>query len=57
VKDVEAGETRPVSIELSKESFTYWDVPSASFKVDSGKYEIYLADSSRNFIFQSDIEF
>jgi len=46
-----------VSIELSKESFTYWDVQSASFKVEAGKYQIYLAESSRNFIFQSAIEF
>lgn len=57
VKDLQPGEKRAVSIQLAKNMFSYWDVESASYKVDTGKYQIYLGDSSRNIINQFEVEF
>lgn len=56
-KDLKPGEARTVEIPLTEQSFSYWDVSSASFKVDSGRYTIYVGDSSRNMVYSGYVDF
>jgi beta-glucosidase len=42
------GETKHVSFELNRRSLAYWDVNSKGWKVDPGRFEVYVGDSSVN---------
>lgn len=42
------GEVRHISATLDKRSLAYWDVNSHSWKVDPGKFVVYVGDSSVN---------
>ena len=48
VKDVKPGESRRVSYTLKDEHFSFWDVESATWMVDSGEYKIMIGSSSRD---------
>lgn len=42
------GATQHVSVSLDRRSLAYWDVESKSWKVDPGKFVVYVGDSSAN---------
>jgi beta-glucosidase len=42
------GQTEQVSLKLNRRSLAYWDVRSGNWKVDSGKFVVYVGDSSEN---------
>jgi beta-glucosidase len=42
------GETRRVVLQLDRRSLAYWDVVGHDWKVDPGKFVVYVGDSSRN---------
>lgn len=42
------GETRHVTATLDKRSLAYWDVNTHGWKVDPGKFIVYVGDSSEN---------
>lgn len=42
------GETKNVKIKLDKRSFSYYDIKSKAYQVESGEYEILIGNSSRN---------
>ena len=42
------GETRHVVVQLDRRSLAYWDVKRHDWKVDPGKFVVYVGDSSRN---------
>jgi beta-glucosidase len=42
------GEREQVSITLDRRSLAYWDVSSKGWKVDPGKFVVYVGDSSAN---------
>lgn len=46
--ELQAGETKHVSLELDARSFSYFDVKSASWQADSGSYHLFLGDSSED---------
>ena len=45
---LEPGETKHVSVTLDRRSLAYWDVTSHDWKVDPGKFVIYVGDSTAN---------
>lgn len=55
--DLEAGETREVSLMLEREAFTYYDEESRSFKVDAGSYMLLLANNAEEIVDITEIEF
>lgn len=42
------GQTKRVYVTLNRRSFAYWDVKSHGWKVDPGKFVVYVGDSSEN---------
>lgn len=44
--ELQAGERKQVSINLDRRSLAYWDVKSKGWKVDPGKFVVYVGDSS-----------
>lgn len=48
------GEVRHVSVTLNQRSLAYWSVNSESWKVDPGKFVVYVGDSSDNTPLQAD---
>jgi beta-glucosidase len=42
------GQTKRISVTLNRRSLTYWDVKSHTWKVDPGKFIVYVGDSSEN---------
>jgi beta-glucosidase len=42
------GETRHVSLQLDKRSFAYWDTTTQGWKVDPGRFVVYVGGSSAN---------
>ncbi|SDX63951.1 beta-glucosidase [Lutibacter oricola] len=49
---VPAGESKTVSINLPYEAFSYYDVSSKEFKVEEGKFEILIGQSSEKIVAQ-----
>ena len=45
---LEPGETKDVSITLDRRSLAYWSVESGDWKVDPGKFVVYVGDSSEH---------
>jgi beta-glucosidase len=45
---LDPGETKRISIILDRRSFSYWDMPGNSWRVDPGLFVIYAGDSSAN---------
>jgi len=43
-----AGATKHVTVKLDRRSLAYWDIASKDWKVDSGKFTVYVGDSSAN---------
>ena len=43
---LDPGETKHVSVTLDRRSLAYWDVTSHGWKVDPGKFAVYVGDSS-----------
>ena len=46
--NVKAGQTETVTLELSRQSFEFWDDETNTMRVKSGKYEILYGTSSLN---------
>jgi beta-glucosidase len=46
--ELKPGETRRVSVALDHRSLAYWDVAGKAWKVDPGKFTVYVGDSSAN---------
>ncbi|MGH9431638.1 MAG: glycoside hydrolase family 3 C-terminal domain-containing protein [Terriglobia bacterium] len=44
--ELNPGETQHVSLQLNRRSLAYWDVNSKSWKVDPGKFVVYVGGSS-----------
>lgn len=42
------GETKPVSISLDRRALAYWDTATSNWKVDPGRFVVYVGDSSAN---------
>ena len=49
------GEIRHVTATLDKRSLAYWDTNTHAWKVDPGKFVVYVGDSSENVPLQQDI--
>jgi beta-glucosidase len=49
------GEIRHVTTTLDKRSLAYWDTATHAWKVDPGKFVVYVGDSSENVPLQQDI--
>ena len=49
------GEVRHVTATLDKRSLAYWDITTHGWKVDPGKFVVYVGDSSENVPLQQDI--
>ena len=45
---LEPGEAKDISITLDRRSLAYWSVESKEWKVDSGKFVVYVGDSSEH---------
>lgn len=45
---LQPGETHHVSVELDKRSLAYWDTRTHGWKVDPGKFAVYVGDSSEH---------
>ncbi|HUZ47951.1 MAG TPA: glycoside hydrolase family 3 C-terminal domain-containing protein [Terriglobia bacterium] len=45
---LEAGETQRVSVTLNRRSLAYWSTKSEGWKVDPGKFVVYVGDSSQH---------
>ena len=43
-----SGATKHVTVMLDRRSLAYWDVASKGWKVDPGKFLVYVGDSSAN---------
>ena len=52
--ELQPGESRHVSIQLDRRAFAYWDVAGKDWKVDPGKFKVYVGDSSVNVPLQAD---
>ena len=52
--ELKPGETERVSVVLDQRALAYWDVTSKSWKVDPGKFTVYVGDSSVNLPLQAD---
>jgi beta-glucosidase len=50
------GETKQVKVTLDKRAFSYWDVTSKSWKIDSGKFTISVGDSVENLSLKASVE-
>ena len=51
---LEPGETKDVSITLDRRSLAYWSVESGDWKVDPGRFIVYVGDSSEHLPLQAD---
>lgn len=49
------GETQRLTMTLNRRSLAYWDVGSRNWKVDPGKFVIYVGDSSINLPLQKEL--
>jgi beta-glucosidase len=45
---LEPGQHQRVTLTLDRRAFSYWDVKSQSWKIDPGKFTIFVGDSSEN---------
>ena len=52
--ELQPGESRRVSINLDRRALSYWDVAGKAWKVDPGKFKVYVGDSSANVPLQAD---
>jgi beta-glucosidase len=42
------GESRRVTVTLDRRAMAYWDTGSHDWKIDAGKFVVYVGDSSQN---------
>jgi beta-glucosidase len=54
--ELKPGESRQVSLKLDRRSLAYWDVQGKAWKVDPGKFTVYVGDSSANVPLKADIK-
>ena len=45
---IEPGVTQHVTLTLDKRSLAYWDVTSNNWRVDPGRFTVFVGDSSEN---------
>ena len=45
---VDPGVTQHVTLTLDRRSLAYWDVDSSNWRVDPGKFTVFVGDSSEN---------
>lgn len=53
--ELKPGETRQLSVKLDRRSLAYWDVEGKAWKVDPGKFTVYVGDSSANVPLKADL--
>jgi beta-glucosidase len=53
---LEPGKSRHVTLSLDRRSLAYWDTASNGWKVDPGKFVVYVGDSSENTPLTQDFE-
>lgn len=53
---LEPGGTEHVTLTLNRRSLAYWDIASNSWKVDPGRFVVYVGDSSENTPLSRDFE-
>jgi beta-glucosidase len=53
--ELQPGAQQEVSVKLDKRSFAYWDTGSHDWKVDPGKFVIFVGDSSANLPLQENL--
>ena len=46
--DIQPGASKRVTVKLNQRAFAYWDTDIHGWKVDPGKFMIYVGDSSEN---------
>jgi beta-glucosidase len=51
---LQPGEVHHVTVTLDKRSLAYWDTSTHAWKVDPGKFVVYVGDSSENVPLQQD---
>jgi beta-glucosidase len=53
--ELQPGESRRVSVALDHRALAYWDVVGKNWKVDPGKFTVYVGDSSANVPLHADL--
>lgn len=53
---LEPGASEAVSIRLPQRAFSFWDVDSRSWVLESGRFEIRVARSSRDVVWRGDVD-
>jgi len=53
--ELKPGESRKVEVKLNRRSLAYWDVTAHDWRVDPGKFIVYVGDSSANVPLTADI--
>jgi beta-glucosidase len=53
--ELKPGESRHLSIPFDRRAFAYWDVGTKDWKVDPGKFRVFVGDSSANVPLQQEI--
>jgi beta-glucosidase len=53
--ELKPGESRKVSVTLDRRALSYWDVTGKDWKVDPGKFTVYVGDSSVNVALKADV--
>lgn len=51
---LQAGESRTISLNLNRRSLAYWSVEAKDWKVDTGKFIVYVGDSAENVPLQTE---
>ncbi|MGB8065104.1 MAG: fibronectin type III-like domain-contianing protein [Candidatus Sulfotelmatobacter sp.] len=51
---LEPGEAKDISITLDRRSLAYWSVESGDWKIDPGKFVVYVGDSSEHLPLQAE---
>ncbi|MGI0133838.1 MAG: fibronectin type III-like domain-contianing protein, partial [Candidatus Micrarchaeaceae archaeon] len=52
--ELKPGEMKHISVRLNRRSIAYWNVKSEGWKVDPGKFVVYVGDSSEDTSLQAD---
>jgi beta-glucosidase len=45
---LEPGESRRITVTLDRRAMAYWDIGSHDWKVDGGRFVVYVGDSSQH---------
>jgi beta-glucosidase len=52
---LKAGESRTIHLPLDRRAFAFWSTPEHGWKVDPGRYTVYIGDSSADLPLREDL--